>query len=120
MTAYGCSDDYTVEAGVLQGDMLAPYLFVIIVDYVLRASIPDDSIRFKIRRRLSRRHPVKYVMDLDSADDIALLSGTMKDTQSLLTAVEDNASAVGLRINMKRRSTSELESSQVTTILHSE
>ena len=30
VTAYGCSDDFTVEAGVLQGDTLAPYLFVII------------------------------------------------------------------------------------------
>ena len=34
----------------------------------------------------------------------ALLSGTMADAQSLLTAVAGNASAVGLRINMKRQS----------------
>ena len=34
----------------------------------------------------------------------ALLSGTMADAQSLLTAVEGNASAVGLRINMNRQS----------------
>ena len=71
VTAYGCSNDLAVESGVLQGDTLASYLFVITVDYVLRASIPDDSIGFKIRRRLSRGHPAKYVTDLDFADDIA-------------------------------------------------
>ena len=47
-TADGCSADFEVEAGVLQGDTLAPYLFVIVVDYVLRVAIPDDSIGFMI------------------------------------------------------------------------
>ena len=97
VTADGCSADFDVEAGVLQGDTLAPYLFVIVVDYVLRAAIPDDSVGFLIQKRLlSRRHPAKY------ADDIALLSGTMANAQTLLTAVEENAAAVGLHINMKK------------------
>ena len=34
--------------------------------------------------------------------DIAFLSGTMANAQTLLTAVEDNATAVGLHINMKK------------------
>ena len=102
VTADGCSADFDVEAGVLQGDTLAPYLFVIVVDYVLRAAIPDDSVGFMIQKRLSRRHPAKYVTDLDLADDIALLSGTMANAQTLLTAVEENAAAVGLHINMKK------------------
>ena len=102
VTADGCSADFQVEAGVLQGDTLAPYLFVIVVDYVLRAAIPDDSVGFMIQKRLSRRHPAKYVTDLDFADDIALLSGTMANAQTLLTAVEENAAAVGLHINMKK------------------
>ena len=37
-------DDYfDVVAGVLQGDTLAPYLFIICLDYVLRTSI--DKIK---------------------------------------------------------------------------
>ena len=95
VTADGCSADFEVEAGVLQGDTLAPYLFVVVVDYVLRAAITDDGVGFMIQILLSRRHPAKYVTDLDFADDIALLSGTMANAQTLLTAVEENAAAVG-------------------------
>ena len=34
---------FDIVAGVLQGDMLPPYLFIICLDYVLRTSI--DKIR---------------------------------------------------------------------------
>ena len=55
VTADGCSANFEVEAGVLQGDTLAPYLFVIVVDCVLRAApIPDDSVGFTIQKCLSR------------------------------------------------------------------
>ena len=103
VTADACGADFEVEAGVLQGDTLAPYLFVIVVDYVLRAAaIPDDSVGFMIQKRLSQRHPAKYVTDLDFTNDIALLSGIMANAQTLLTAVEENAAAVGVHINMKK------------------
>ena len=55
-----------------------------------------------IQKRLSRRHPANYVTDLDFAHDIAFLSGTMANAQTLLTAVEKNAAAVGWNINMKK------------------
>ena len=35
----GDTDFFDIVAGVLQGDTLAPYLFIICQDYVLRASI---------------------------------------------------------------------------------
>ena len=38
-TEDGISDPIQVQAGVLQGDTLAPFLFIIALDYVLRASI---------------------------------------------------------------------------------
>ena len=44
MTTDGCSADFEVETDVLQDDTLDPYLFVIVVDYVLRAVIPDDGV----------------------------------------------------------------------------
>ena len=45
---------------VLQGDTLAPYLFIICLDYVLRTSI--DKIRengFELTKRRSKRFPQK-------------------------------------------------------------
>ena len=88
--------------GVLQGDTLAPYLFVIVVDYVLRVAIQDNSDGFIIQKHLSRRHMAKYVTDLDLADDIVLRSGTMTNAQTLLTAIEQNAAAVGLHVNLQK------------------
>ena len=35
--------DYNIVAGVLQGDTLAPYLFIICLDYVLRTSMDKNQ-----------------------------------------------------------------------------
>ena len=40
-TPDGDSDPFPVETGVLQGDTLAPFLFIIVVDYVLRTAFSD-------------------------------------------------------------------------------
>ena len=36
VTSDGTSDEIKLSVGVLQGDTLAPYLFDIVIDYVLR------------------------------------------------------------------------------------
>ena len=93
---------FEVEAGVLQGDTLAPSLFVIVVDYILRVPIPDDRIGFMIQKRLCREHLAKYMTDLDFVENIVLLCGSMTNAQTLLTAVEENAAAVDLHINLQK------------------
>jgi hypothetical protein len=37
---------------VLQGDILAPYLFVIVVDYVRRVALADQSLGLKITNKV--------------------------------------------------------------------
>ena len=49
-----------------------------------------------IRPRQSRRVPAVTVTDLDFADDLALLSNTIQDAQSLLHDLEVAAEQVGL------------------------
>ena len=56
----GDTEYFDIVAGVLQGDTLAPYLFIICLDYVLRTSI--DKIRengFELTKRRSKRYPAK-------------------------------------------------------------
>ncbi len=68
---------FDIVAGVLQGDMLAPYHFIICLDYILRTAI--DKIRengFKLTKKRSRRYPAKTITDTDYADDIAILANT--------------------------------------------
>ena len=53
---------FDIVAGVLQGDTLAPYLFIICLDYVLRTSI--DRIRengFELTKKRSRRYLQKQL-----------------------------------------------------------
>ena len=73
----GDTEYFDIVAGVLQGDTLSPYLFIICLDYVLRASI--DKIRengFELTKKRSKRYPAKTITDADYADDLALLANT--------------------------------------------
>ena len=39
LTPDGETPYFSIKAGILQGDTLAPFLFIILVDYVLRMSV---------------------------------------------------------------------------------
>ena len=95
----GDTDFFEILAGVLQGDTLAPYLFIIALDYALRIAREDQSVGFTLSKARSRRHPATVVYDTDYADDIALLSNTYEQAQLLLTRVENAAKSIGLHIN---------------------
>ena len=70
----GDTDYFDIVAGVLQGDTLALYLFIICLDYVLRTSI--DLIKengFKLAKERSWRYPTQTITDVDSTDGVMLL-----------------------------------------------
>ena len=61
-------DYFDIVAGALQGDTLAPYLFIICIDYVLRTSIDKMKEKgFKLTKEKSRRYPAQTIMDADYA-----------------------------------------------------
>ena len=53
------AETFNILAGVLQGDTLASYLFVIVIDYVMRTALlgREDKLGFQLRTRKSRRIP---------------------------------------------------------------
>ena len=58
----GDTEYFDFVAGVLQGDTLAPYLFIICLDFVFRTSI--DKIKengFELTKKRSRRYPAKTI-----------------------------------------------------------
>ena len=60
----GDTDYFDFVVGVLQGDTLTPYLFIICLDNVLRTS--TDKIKencFKLTKKRSRRYPAKTITD---------------------------------------------------------
>ena len=74
----GDTEYFDIVAGVLQGDTLAPFLFIICLDYVLRTSI--DKIR-------------------ENVFDIAILANTRNRGETLLHSLERAAAGIGLHVN---------------------
>ena len=71
------TDFFDIVASVLQGDTLAPHLFIICLDYVLRWSIDQMKENgFTLKRQEADNTPHKTITDADHADDIALLANT--------------------------------------------
>ena len=74
------SDPFDITAGVLQGDTLYPFLFVIVVDYIMRLTVLDPSVGFRWKRREGSRRPAGHIADLDYADNIVLLARSIDNT----------------------------------------
>ena len=96
----GDTEYFDIVAGVLQEETLAPYLFIICLDYVLRTSI--DKIRkngFERTKKRSRRYPAKAITDADYDDDIAILANTPNQAETLLHSLDRAAAGIGQHVN---------------------
>ena len=61
-----------------------------------------SSKGYEIKPRRSTRHPAQYLTDTDFADDIALISESLVNAQSLLQSLEQASNCVGLYLNEKK------------------
>ena len=66
-------DEFELLADVLQGDTLAPFLFVIVLDYTMRQAIDgkEEELCFKQDRRRKRRQHPTVITDTDFTDGIS-------------------------------------------------
>ena len=81
-------------------DTLAPYQFIICLDYVLRMSIDlmkENS--FKLAKERSRRYPAQTITDANYTNDIALLANTPVQAETLLHSLAWVAGGIGLHVN---------------------
>ena len=100
ITPDGETEQFDILAGVLQGDTLAPFLFILVLDYVLRISLDSkNSLGLLLSSRQGSRHPAQYLTDLDFADDLALISESISNAETLLQSLEEAAAAAGLICN---------------------
>ena len=99
----GDTNYFDIVAGVLQGDTLAPYLFIIRLDYMLWTSI--DKIRendFELTKKRSRMYTAKTITDADYIDDKAILANTLAQAKTLLHSLERAAACIGLNVNANK------------------
>ena len=103
ITPDGETDLFEILAGVLQGDTLAPYLFIIAVDYCMRQVLKKHpDLGFTVTPARSRRIKEVRVTDVEFADDIALSTNNVKDAETLMKELERVAATVGLRMNEEK------------------
>ena len=92
------TEEFKVSTGVLQGDLLAPFLFIIIIDYVMKNFEKDYG--FITHPRRSSRLLLQRLNDLDYADDIALFESSKERAEEQLTECSKAALNEGLEINI--------------------
>ena len=108
---------FEIVAGVLQGDTLAPYVFIICLDYVLRTSI--DKIRengFELTKKRTTRYPTKTMTDTNYADDIAILENTPNQAEILLHSLERAAAGIGLLVNAHKTNMCYNQTGDISTL----
>ena len=100
----GDTDYFDIIAFVLQGDTLAPYLFIICLDYVLRTSI--DLMKengFKLAKKRSKTYPAQIITGANYTEDKAILENAPARAESLLHSLERAAASIGLHVNVDKK-----------------
>ena len=100
------SEPFNITTGVLQGDVLAPFLFIIVIDYISKLSAGNygylthkgTATTGRVTRVTTHRVDRK-MNDLAFADDIAELENDNTQAQKQLDELRHHASTVGLEIN---------------------
>ena len=91
------TDFLGIVAGLLQGDTLAPYLFIFCLGYVLRTSM--DKIKengFKVTKERSRGYPAQTIKGIDYAGGIAFLTNAPTQVEFRLHSLERAVADRGL------------------------
>ena len=92
----GCfSESFDVRSGVIQGGVLSPLLFVLVIDYVMKRVVAetDAGILWQEDRKL---------LDLDYADDIVLMCYGPGEMQRVLDCLVREGKKMGLVINCRK------------------
>ena len=93
-----------MTTGVLQVYVLAPFLFIILIGYLMRIATDDTDCGVETHQRASRRHLAKQINDLDFSDDIkvALLESLKARAQEQLTKTASATAELGLIISVPK------------------
>ena len=85
------------------GDTLAPLLFIITLDYVLRTSSDEKKdLGLTLSKQRSRRYPAIKITDADYADDLVIFADSSRNAEKLLNFLEESGKKVDLKVNIKK------------------
>ena len=94
-TGHGTTDWFQIGKGVRQGCVLAPCLFNLYAEYVMRnAGLEETQAGIKIARR--------NINNLRYADDTTLMAESKEERKSLLMKVKEESEKVGLTSTFRK------------------
>ena len=96
------SQPIPVNIGVLQGDTLSPFLFIIVVDAVLRLLYSFDGVSDVTKHHTNVRFLVY-------ADDMLIVSNDPADVQGMFLEFEKAVTELGMKINYGKGKTEAFE-----------
>ena len=89
------TEPFEIKSGVLQGGILSPLLFTLVIDFVMRKAIGNghNGITWSDDRNLC---------DMEYADDAVLISPSIEALQNLIDALVTEGKKVGLVVNIQK------------------
>ena len=86
---------FDIKTGVRQGCVMSGFLFLLVIDWVMRKTLREGNIG--IRWRFTEK-----LEDLDFADDLALLSSTRRQLQLKNERLSNASKGTGLMFNITK------------------
>ena len=84
---------FCIKSGVKQGCVLSPFIWIILMDFVLRSTEKGG-------------HRIKWggksLLDLDYADDLSILDESVSRMKEVLEILRVQGARIGLKINVKK------------------
>ena len=106
-TPYGNTTSFQITTGILQGDVLAPYLFILVVDRILHRALDGRPFGVLLRSQGTKSRGLQEVrlQDINYADDIALLASTKGEISRMIDLTAQESQRANLQIAIGKTKT---------------
>ena len=101
-TDFGYTKSFEISSGVLQGDVLAPFLFIMCLDRILALAMknPNYGLTLFSTGTKSRGVSKLRITDVDYADDVVFFAATRETLRDMMIALVEVAKNAGLKVNV--------------------
>ena len=92
---HGTTDWFQIRKGAHQGCILAPCLFNLYAEYIMRNAVLDEA-------QTGIKTAGRNINNLRCADDTTLMAVSEEELKSLLMKVKEASEKVGLKLNIQK------------------
>ena len=88
-TSFGDTELFEITSGVLQGDVLEPFLFILCLDRILNQAMQNSSFGLTLHRSGTKSRGVQEIKitDIDYADDVVFFAPTREILKDMMVAL---------------------------------